>query len=166
MEWTNWWQQVIDALWVDKQALEVDQPVAYMNYTARRVGAGDVRATLTWSGIADLDLHVIDPSGFELYFNSARAPDRSPSGGTLDVDQNAGCPPGSPSGSRVENIFWPTNRAPSGQYKAFVVNYDTCGGASLAYRLQVYVDNRIVRDTSGVLQPGQGSSSPVLSFQR
>jgi len=69
-----------------------------------RLGTGDVQVTLRWNTPVDLDLHVIDPLGEEIYFRYTF----SPSGGTLDVDANAGCTNDTP----VENVFWPTGGAP------------------------------------------------------
>jgi hypothetical protein len=51
------------------------------------LGTGDVQVTLLWADGNDLDLHVIDPSGAEIYFTNAQ----SPTGGTLDHDDTAGC---------------------------------------------------------------------------
>ena len=51
-------------------------PVTYPPATAPppppsgNYGTGDVRATVTWSGDCDLDLHVVDPSGTEIYFSN------------------------------------------------------------------------------------------------
>ena len=44
------------------------------------VGTGDVQVSLTWSAASDLDLHVVEPSGEEIYF---LAPE-SVTSGTLD----------------------------------------------------------------------------------
>ena len=71
------------------------------------LGTGDVQATLSWDHEADMDLHLFDPDGEEIYYGN----DTSASGGTLDHDANVGC--GLP--DAVENIFWPTvqPRAPT-----------------------------------------------------
>ncbi len=74
-------------------------------------GYGDVQITLTWpqDGI-DLDLHVTDPDGFEIYFDD----EVSPSGGWLDDDNLQG-------GGIPENVFWV--QAPSGHYVVEVVYF-------------------------------------------
>jgi len=79
-----------------------------------------VNVTLAWKNQADLDLIVVEPSGFtiSMYDNDAR---KSLSGGSLDIDANAcqemsGCP------SRpdpVENISW-NNKPPAGRYDVYV----------------------------------------------
>ncbi len=48
--------------------------------------SGDVQLTAAWSTRADVDLHVVDPIGEEIYYNHAT----SDSGGRLDHDANAG----------------------------------------------------------------------------
>jgi hypothetical protein len=122
-----------------------------------QLGTGDVQVTLLWSGGEDLDLHVTDPSGFELYFSTARAPSTSPSGGQLDVDDTAGC--GGPAGTHVENIFWPEGGAPTGDYSAVVQNYRGCEGTA-TFQLRITVAGTVVHDESGSLSGGE-SSAPV-----
>jgi hypothetical protein len=81
-------------------------------------GYGDVQITLTWNNTSDLDLHVIDPFGEEIYWGN----ESSSSGGTLDVDNIEGYGP--------ENIFWAKGKAPNGVYKVFVHHYDWRGYAT------------------------------------
>lgn len=71
-------------------------------------GSGDVQATLSWTSGDDLDLHVIDPSGEEVYYSNPT----SASGGQLEVDRIPGC--SSDGSQHVENIFWPTGESPPG----------------------------------------------------
>ncbi len=78
---------------------------------ALRSGHGDVQVTLTWNNVADIDLHVVDPDGFEIYF----ARRTSPSGGQLDYDNTHAYGP--------ENIFWPPGGAPQGTYRVYVNHY-------------------------------------------
>ena len=51
------------------------------------LGRGTVQITLRWTGRNDLDLHVIDPTGAEIFWDNKQ----SASGGLLDVDSNHGC---------------------------------------------------------------------------
>jgi hypothetical protein len=69
------------------------------------VGTGDVQVTLSWNTDSDVDLHVVDPSGEEVYWGNRR----SASGGELDLDSNAAC---AIDRVRNENIMWPVGRAP------------------------------------------------------
>lgn len=74
-------------------------------------GNGDVQVTLTWDNTADVDLHVFDPAGEEVYWSHPY----SLSGGKLDVDDIDGYGP--------ENIFWPQNGAIDGSYSVHVHHY-------------------------------------------
>jgi hypothetical protein len=105
-----------------------------------RAGAqtGSVQFSLIWDNYNDLDLHVVCPSGERIWFQNRR----SKSQGELDVDMNAG---GRMSLEPVENIFWPTGRAPRGVYKVYVDYYArhdqrTADGK---FTLAVKIDNDI-----------------------
>lgn len=124
------------------------------------LGTGDVQVTLLWNAGDDLDLHVIDPTGFELYFSTARAPGTSPSGGQLDQDDTAGC--GTPPATHVENIFWPEGGAPTGGYEVFVRNYRGCDGAS-SYQLRITVAGTVVHNEGGSLSSGEDSSQVAFT---
>lgn len=74
---------------------------------ANRVGKnGDLKVTLLWDFPADIDLHVKQPNGREIYYGHRQDSD---TGGELDVDNRAGCQ------GAAENIYW-TNPQ-SGQYQ-------------------------------------------------
>jgi len=83
---------------------------------AEELGSGDVQLTLQWGSEADIDLHVIEPDGTEIYWDATT----SASGGALDLDSNAQCAPG----PAVEHIVWPTGTAPEGEYKVIVNGFD------------------------------------------
>lgn len=126
-------------------------PPATTGTTEPPLGTGDVQVTLRWEGDADLDLHVVDPNGEEISFVTTT----SSSGGQLDVD----CIPGSScaaDGPHVENVFWPTGAAPSGDYSAFVRNL----GDDTAYTLTALVGGDEVTGDRGTLAAG-GTSTPV-----
>lgn len=90
------------------------------------VGVGVLQVTLTFAVDADYDLHVITPSGEEIYFGNTAA-----AGGLLDVDQCiSGCGPG----THVENIYF-NDGAPPGLYQAFTINFDGRNGG--AFRIEV-----------------------------
>lgn len=78
-----------------------------------RLGSGSLQINLAWNTDAtDIDLHVIDPSGFEIYY----ADDYSPATqGQLDRDDINGFGP--------ENIYW-NDKAPDGVYKVYINYYD------------------------------------------
>ena len=78
---------------------------------------GQVQVTVAWQGSADIDLHVHEPGGEELYY----ADRTSSSGGQLDRDANAACTPSPPT---VENVYF--SQAPRGRYRARVHGYTMC----------------------------------------
>jgi hypothetical protein len=109
-------------------------------------GTGDVTVRLSWGTEDDLDLHVIDPNGAEIYYSNRT----SPSGGQLDRDANPGC--GSLTTSPVENVFWARDTAPRGQYTVKVRYYSDCGERGpVQFRLRIVADGRVVYDGSGTL---------------
>ncbi len=71
------------------------------------VGNGQLRITMTWDRMGDMDLHVVPPCGTEIYYGRLTA-----CGGDLDVDSCPAQTPSSryPSGTDPctgpENIFW------------------------------------------------------------
>ncbi len=82
---------------------------------------GDIRVSLAWNNINDLDLFVIEPSGEKIYFGNKN----SASGGELDIDMNVESPLNE---EPVENIYW-ANGGPHGQYKVLVSHYKNHGGS-------------------------------------
>src|SRR4051794_7334937 len=90
------------------------------------VKVGDPQFTLIWDTDADLDLHVIEPGGKEIYWEEPNGK----LGGELDVDNTKGFGP--------ENIYWLTDdpelgdkvkgAGPPGEYKWFVVYWGGFGG--------------------------------------
>jgi outer membrane protein OmpA-like peptidoglycan-associated protein len=92
-----------------------------LNKRLTREGAqtGDLQFSLMWNNYNDLDLHVIDPNGEEIFFMHKY----SESGGRLDVDMNVLYKSGHFSAQPVENVFWRFGSAPPGRYSVFVVHY-------------------------------------------
>ncbi len=95
----------------------------------------------------DMDLHVIDPGGEEVYWNNTS----SASGGNLDVD----CLCTRCSQGPSENIYWPDGAAPTGTYTFWAQYYGACDGNEGASS-EFFV--RVVRNGT-VLNSYQGSMS-------
>jgi len=91
--------------------------------------AGQVQVSVSWTGASDVDLHVVEPSGEEIYYGN----DVSATGGTLDLDSNPAC---SIDNVNNENITWSTN-APTGSYIVRLDYYDACGVAQSDYVVTV-----------------------------
>jgi len=98
--------------------------------TLTAVGTGDVQVSLTWDVDSDVDLHVVDPSGEEIYYGNPS----SASGGQLDLDSNAGC---TLDHKRAENITWPVGHAPNGHYTVLVDYWDACSQTASHYVVTV-----------------------------
>ncbi len=95
-------------------------------------GSGVVRINLEWpSDDNDLDIHVIDPCGNEIYYNNKTAICET-NIGQLDVDN---VDPGIE--DPIENIFW-ENGAPLGAYRAFVYHFR---GEPTTYTARIYYGN-------------------------
>jgi len=97
---------------------------------------GDVQISLSWENVNDIDLHCIAPCDDHIYFASRYSSD----GGELDVDMNA-APPFTT--QPVENIFWPPDGAPEGQYIVIVDHYANHGGTDpTTYSVRVLTKGR------------------------
>lgn len=136
----------------------IDELVPGLASGEPRLGTGDVQVTLRWENPVDLDLHVIDPTGEEIYFSHPT----SQSGGTLDVDANASCSNEAP----VENIYWPTGGAPFGTYQVYVAYYQDCGHSGFnSYTVTILVDGQRFGPYEGVLS-SPGEEHFITSFSR
>jgi hypothetical protein len=122
---------------------------------------GDVEIALIWWNLNDLDLHVIDPAGEEIYFEHPRVR----SGGELDVDMNAGA--GRFSREPVEHVYFPKGAAPPGHYKVYVVHFADRGQDPTKYVVDVKANgqrkqyNGIISDNRqrGAIARGARASS-------
>jgi hypothetical protein len=79
---------------------------------------GVIRISLSWFNFDDLDLHVIEPNGTVIMFNTYRKPNITKTSGQLDVDMNNG---GGATRTPVENITWmDEDKMVEGTYKVYV----------------------------------------------
>jgi hypothetical protein len=107
--------------------------------------AGELVVELGWAGVADLDLHVVDPDGVEIWSGNPNSyvppppgtpapPDAWMDGARLDLDANAGCTGG---GRPRERVTWTLPPAEGG----YVVRVDTramCGAALADWWIVAY----------------------------
>lgn len=119
---------------VGTAVIQTYEQASMQNATALRLvkssltqGSGDVQITLTWDNGADVDLHVIEPSGFRIYHQAPQ----SPTGGQLDVDDIDGFGP--------ENIFWQAGQDPRGQYTVEVTYFASGGLGNVNYEVLVRI---------------------------
>lgn len=94
------------------------------------VGTGDVQVNVSWDLDVDVDLHVIEPGGAEIYYGNSY----SATGGTLDLDSNPAC---SLDHKKSENITWPSGQAPHGTYTVRVDYYEACVTGTVNYVVTV-----------------------------
>jgi hypothetical protein len=89
-------------------------------FGTQAVQAGPLQVSLSWDSETDLDLHLIEPGGDEIWYGNRT----SPAGGTLDLDSNPGC---SIDGTNNENISYGVPLAPArGEYVVNVDFYSDC----------------------------------------
>lgn len=136
---------------------------ATISTTVTTVGTGDVQVSLSWDVNSDVDLHVTEPSGEEIYWNNRT----SATHGTLDLDSNAAC---NLDGRRNENVTWPTGTAPRGTYTVKVDLWGACGQTSTNWIVRVS-QNGTATNYTGTLtgngdQGGRGSGTLVTTFTR
>lgn len=106
-----------------------------------------MRVSLAWHNGDDLDIHVVEPDGNELYFGNRSR--RSANTGQLDVDMNAGG--ASNSTNPVENITW--LRPGNGVYRVKVHNYSRRSNSNTGFTLEV--------ENSGTVNQYSCDQSPV-----
>ena len=126
-----------------------------------QVGTGDVQISLSWDVDSDVDLHVVDPNGDEIYWSRRTVS----SGGQLDLDSNAGC---RIDGVRNENVTWAAGRAPRGLYTVRVNYWSSCGVSQTNYVIRVN-NGGLMSAFSGTLtgsgdRGGLGSGEVVTTF--
>ena len=138
-------------------------PVTRLTFDVIQVGTGDVQVTLAWDADSDVDLHVIDPNGDEVYWANREVA----SGGQLDLDSNAGC---GIDGIRNENVTWPVGTAPQGTYTVRVDYWSSCGVGATDYTVLVNNGGNVEvfsgRFTGDGDQGGAGAGIDITTFMR
>jgi hypothetical protein len=137
------------------------------------VHTGAVQVTMNWyvpdeSG-RDLDLHVIEPSGEEIYYGHAKYPNSSATGGQLDQDMICGN-----YRNGQENIYW-TSNPPIGEYIVRVHFFGNCSTTDQVFPynirlvvlgvVQTFAGNVNVGETVEVTRFHVGSSPAFVSTQ-
>jgi hypothetical protein len=140
---------------------------------------GRLVVKLSWDSEADLDVHVVDPLGEEVWAGNLNSFKRPPigsaptdrqawmNGGVLDVDSNAGCVQDS---RREENVAW-TVPPPSGTYEVRVATASMCSADVAHWALEVFLEGRGLLTTQGTalgahtrLGAGRGAGVHAASF--
>lgn len=100
---------------------------------------GDVCCRLAWFNYDDLDFHMKEPGGYEIYFGNRAY--NSPAGGMLDVDMNAGH---GVTREPVENIFYKhLHTMNSGTYSLVVHNYAKRETENVGFEVEIDVQGQV-----------------------
>jgi len=83
------------------------------------IGSGDIQVSLSWSTDTDVDLHLVEPGGEEIYYGNLIAS----SGGELDLDSHPAC---NDPKTNNENITYQGVTPPSGHYIVRVDYWSAC----------------------------------------
>jgi len=129
-------------------------------------GNGPLQVTLRWGQDLDLDLHVVEPGGCEIYYGH-----KTGCVGSLDLDSNAGC---GLDHVDVENVIYPPADGgiapPIGTYTVRVDDWSECS-VNMSIPYQVIVRHNGVTDTycqgfqlGSADSSGQGGGVPVTTF--
>jgi hypothetical protein len=132
--------------------------------------AGALVVELAWDTEADLDLHVVDPLGNELWAGDIASPQTDLSNGTTQgifgFDSNANCVI---DGRRAETVAWAA--PPAGTYLVRVDAYSLCQASAAHWKTFVLRDGEIRMQAQGVatgadarFAKGRGGGVQALSF--
>jgi len=99
---------------------------------------GEIRVSLGWHNSDDLDIHVIEPGGERIHFGNKRS---RYTGGTLDVDMNAGGRMNSI--DPVENVCYnKISDLKPGKYIVLVNQYNKRGTADVGFTVEFEIDGK------------------------
>ncbi len=119
---------------------------------------GFIRISLAWHNFDDLDLHVFEPNGYHIYYGNKRQ--LSSSGGTLDVDMNAGY---GTTRAPVENIIYVNPPKNEGRYKVVVNQFRRQEAANTGWQVELEYNGEVF-DFSGPDNKSTGHNFNVVEF--
>lgn len=100
---------------------------------------GDLCCRLAWFNTDDLDFHMVEPGGYEIFYGS-KGP--SPSGGRLDVDMNVEGETREP----VENIFYRSkDRMREGIFQLMVHNFKKRETIDVGFEVEIDIMGAVYR---------------------
>ncbi len=128
---------------------------------------GQLIISLSWDTESDLDLHVVDPNGIEIYKGNINSYEKPPPGsppdasaylygGILDFDSNANCVI---DGRRQENVTW-QNTPPSGHYLVRVDPFSLCQTDHAFWTVTATLDGKVIGKAQGVSLPSDVQMPP------
>jgi hypothetical protein len=115
------------------------------------VGTGQLQVSLSWDQPNDVDLHLVEPNGEEIYYVT----DYSSNGGVLDLDSNPGC---YIDGVQNENITYSDeSTVQAGTYTVRIDLYDGCDvTAQTNYIVTARLNGQLIAQQS-ITNPYNGS---------
>jgi hypothetical protein len=132
---------------------------------------GQLVVTLTWDTESNLNVHVVDPLGEEIFWAAPSTVPADPVDGgsyaTIDYDSNANCVI---DGLRREDVTW-ANAPPSGHYLVRVDAASLCGQPIANWTVTATLRGQVVGTASGVAvdastrgSHGSGAGVNALEF--
>ena len=125
------------------------------------VPGGDLQVTVSWDTDADLDLHMVDPNGDEIYYGRPAVA----SGGVLDLDSFCG----PERFIRNEHIAWSQGTPPRGIYEVRLDYWENCDAAETNYIVSVYNHGHVSTFSGTFTGPGdeggRGSGELITQFE-
>ena len=121
-------------------------PACHVMYIAP-VASGELQITVSWDAISDLDLHVVDAHGDEIYYGRPTVD----SGGTLDLE--SAC---EEIGIRNEHVAWPEQSPPPGIYVVRVNHWTSCDVPETNYVVRVNYRGEISTFSGKFTGDGEG----------
>jgi len=129
---------------------------------------GDLVVTLQWDNDANLDLHVVQPDGFEVYWGQQSSQMEMDGGsyGYIDFDSNANC---FIDGRDRSNAIW-AQEPPPGKYTVRVDAASLCGLPVSNWNVQAIYHGKQIAQASGVAtdastRGSHGVGSGVLALE-
>ncbi len=108
------------------------------------VGTGKLQVSLSWDTPTDVDLHLVEPNGAEIYYGNSE----SSNGGELDLDSNAGC--GIDNVNNENITYSDQDIVEAGEYIVRVDYWSDCEVADdTHYGVTAYYDGVLIATTSG-----------------
>ncbi|MEO0473040.1 MAG: hypothetical protein AAF206_25725 [Bacteroidota bacterium] len=123
-------------------------------------GTGNLQVSLSWDIDNDIDLHLVQPDGEEIYYGNPG----STTGGLLDVDSNPIC---IIDGIRNENITYDEDAVVlAGEYIVRVDHYAECmlGGQETRFSVVAYLQGDVIAATSGTNPVSSAFASGTQTF--
>jgi hypothetical protein len=142
---------------VDEQGRFGPGATRLVNVAASARPTGRFVVHLKWDNDADLDLHVVEPSGVEIFKRNTDSQDKAPSGsppepgaersgGRLDFDSNASCVR---DGRRAESVVY-LAPPPRGRYIVRVDAFSLCNQINAWWRVEAVLDGRTIGTSEGL----------------